>query len=302
MRKIFFLLGVFLNFLVFADPVPLIDIGDYRSDGPDAGAKISGDVSLAAKGKPTAIFYNPALAGESAENVLVVSGRNQNTPDNLPLRGIVAVNLGGPKGVLSWRRISDFQKSEIAEKTEFRLDEYLLSGVHKKDKWTVGLNIKYLSGAVAYQAVISGNPQALISYGYGGGFDFGIVFNPADNFFAGLSFNNLATFVWWDRYDLCQLPEEVRSAISFCPWDYLELFGEYQKIFRQEKEISRFGLKQKIPKTPLTIGFGQYLDAEKRYLTSGIEIAVRKFRLDFAIQQDEDKTASRYTFSVQLAL
>ena len=307
MNKKFWLIYFLLVAELSAEVIPLINPTDYRSDGPDAGARISADVSLAARGKPSAIFYNPALAIAAEENVLVISGRTQSPADDLAGRGIIAINLGGPKGVLSWRRISDFQRQYSSASdtrlTQFRLDEYLLTGVHKKNFWTVGLNLKYLSGAVAYQSLISQVPRALISYGYGAGLDLGIIFNPTDNFLAGLSLNNLATFVWWDCFDSQLIPEEIRLAMSFSPWVNLEIFGEYQQIPRQATEINRWGLKQKIPKTPLTIGLGEYRSAERHYLSTGGGLITKKFRLDVALERNPDKSGDeRYFFSLQFAL
>ncbi|MDR1695150.1 MAG: hypothetical protein LBR69_00725 [Endomicrobium sp.] len=233
-------------------------------------------------------------------------------------QGLTAAYVIKDSGAFYWQALSDSHISySDLDGGSHNVDTYINSlafamGQKNERGISFGLNISYLYGKIGESGFYGGGAQPYANIASGNGFamDLSVMYPVAANVFVSMNFKNIAGFMFWDKYNVEQLPFTVRTGMAY-------VIGSSVLTMDWDKKFYRFG---NLEENHYYMGMEQYLNrsicvrlgtaADSKFnmntikYTYGLGIRVRTYEFAFAGEQYniDNKKFLKYILSLSASV
>jgi len=235
----------------------------YDGVAPGARAIAMGGAFCAICDDASAAYYNPAGLCNVKQSLVSItyemSRQSDLTSDQifageaLRNRSFQYLSFVTQKGAFSWRPLANYttrtENGQDFENDEVKINAYTVSAGHSdvSTNLSTGINLTYLSGIIAQSKLTNGVPYISNSAGYGVSMDFGFLYTASPELKLGVTFKNLAGYMWWDDFEKDQLPFILKTGLDYHIKDFTNLSAEVEKRYYRkvdEQDITSFGIEQ----------------------------------------------------------
>jgi hypothetical protein len=212
-----------------------------------------------------AAYYNSAalafMSGAHADISAVIIRRSNASPSEVAKidpagQGITSAFLIKDSGAFMWQALSDNSiRIQNADGSWRQVETYIsaitfASGQKNDYGFSIGLNMTYLYGKIGESSVnSSGVPYSNIGSGNGFAIDLSFLVPIGHGTYFGLNLKNLAGFMFWNDYNIEQLPFTIRAGSGY-------VYKGFAFDLDWERKFYRFG---SLPETAYYMGIEQSL-------------------------------------------
>lgn len=262
--KLFLLLFVFLTISQnsFAKRAPTL-ANSYNGIPPNARSMGMGGAGTGLPSKESFYYNSAALSSSSGAHFdasVMISRESHALPNEVAImdpagQGLMSAYVIKDTGALIWQALSDSTYMKYYPNGDWQQSETYINSItfaagQKNDKnYSIGLNLSYLYGKIGESSVISGISDANIASGNGLALDLSFLFPVTYSMHFGINLKNIAGFMFWDDYDMEQLPFIIRTGVGYS-YKGISFALDYDKKFY------RIG---KLTEEHIYLGIEQYL-------------------------------------------
>ena len=298
----------------------------YDGIAPTARAMAMGGAAAAQMVTKDAPYYNSAalsfMSGVHA-NLSAVITRTSDAPlsDIAKIdpagQGLTSAFLIKDTGAFMWQALSDNTiRTKNADGSWRQVETYInaitfAAGQKNDQGFSIGLNMTYLYGKIGESSVNSSSePYANIASGNGFALDLSFLIPMGYGTYFGLNLKNLAGFMFWNDYDIEQLPFTVRAGVGY-------IYKGLAFDMDWDRKFYRFG---SLPESAYYVGIEQSLsnffvfragvsydenfNSENMKYTYGLGFHIQGYELSFASEQykisNEDFRKYMLTFNASV--
>ncbi|MDR2192588.1 MAG: hypothetical protein LBO62_06910 [Endomicrobium sp.] len=309
--------AMFLSQNLFARRAPT-QPNSYDGIAPTARAMAMGGAAAAQMITKDAAYYNSAalafMSGAHADISAVIMRKSGASPSEVAKidpsgQGLTSAFLIKDNGAFMWQALSDNTiKVQNPDGSWRQVETYInsltfASGQKNDYGFSVGLNMTYLYGKIGESSVNSlGEPYSNIGSGNGFALDLSFLVPMGYGTYFGLNLKNLAGFMFWNDYNIEQLPFTIRAGFGYV---YKGLAFDID----WDRKFYRFG---SLPESAYYMGIEQSLsnffvfragasydenfDSDPIKYSYGLGFHIKGYELSFASEQYKinDKDFSKY--------
>jgi hypothetical protein len=318
LKKIFLIIAaLFAAQNVFAKRAPT-QPNSYDGIAPTARAMAMGGAGAAQTISKDAAYYNSAalafMSGAHADISAVIMRRSGADPYEVAKidpsgQGLTSAFIIKDNGAFMWQALSDntirIQNSDGSwSKTETYINALTFASGQKNDYgFSIGLNMTYLYGKIGESSVNSlGEPYSNIGSGNGFALDLSFLVPMGYGTYFGLNLKNLAGFMFWNDYNIEQLPFTVRTGVGYVYRGFAFDMDWDRKFYRfgsLPESAYYMGLEQSLSNFftfRAGVSYDEDFNSDNMKYSYGLAFRIRGYELSFASEQYEiaGKDFSKY--------
>ncbi|MCL2334964.1 MAG: hypothetical protein FWC57_02750 [Endomicrobia bacterium] len=290
----------------------------YDGFAPTARSMAMGNTGVGMINNASA-FYNAAnlgfMSGTHAEASVVITEQSKASPSEVALadpagQGLNSAVLIKDTSAIMWRALSNNSISVVNsggwQKTDTYINAFTVAAGQKNDNgFCMGINLTYLYGKIGESSVINSQPYSNVASGNGFTCDFSFAYPAAQNLYAGINLQNIAGFMFWNDYNVEQLPFTVRAGAAYMVSGFAFAF-DYSKYFYRFGDMNdgtyNMGIEQYVTQFLCVRGgiiSDQDFTQDSLIYTYGLGFRIKTYEISFAGQQFKvnDKSSLKYMLS-----